>query len=101
MRDDEFAWDDDKAAINLAAHKVSFDEARLVFRDPLPLDLGEDRRGYGEQRYNIIGRSGDKLLFVTYSDDSENLELTRIISARLAEPNERKAWRRNLPLGPV
>jgi uncharacterized DUF497 family protein len=26
----EFEWDDEKAAINLAEHKVSFDEAKTV-----------------------------------------------------------------------
>ena len=35
----EFEWDDDKAAVNLADHKVSFDEAKTVFDDPLYVDF--------------------------------------------------------------
>jgi uncharacterized DUF497 family protein len=36
----EFDWDDEKAAINLANHKISFDEAKTVFDDPHRLRLG-------------------------------------------------------------
>ncbi len=49
MEDDDFEWDDDKAATNLSEHKVSFEEARLVFSDIHAVELGEDRRGYDEQ----------------------------------------------------
>jgi len=31
----EFEWDAEKAAANLAKHKVSFEEAATVFGDPL------------------------------------------------------------------
>ena len=34
MKDDEFEWDDVKAAQNLADHGVSFEAARLAFDDP-------------------------------------------------------------------
>ena len=34
MRDDEFEWDDDKAARNFADHGVTFAAARLAFDDP-------------------------------------------------------------------
>lgn len=33
MQDDEFEWDDDKAAQNFAAHGVSFEAGRLAFDD--------------------------------------------------------------------
>jgi uncharacterized DUF497 family protein len=94
MRDDKFSWDDEKAALNLRKHGVSFDEARLVFTDIMQAELGEDRRGYDEQRFNTIGRSGDRLLFVTYT---ERGDLTHIISARPVERHERAYWIRNNP----
>ena len=31
----QFDWDDDKAASNLEKHRVSFEEAATVLRDPL------------------------------------------------------------------
>ena len=33
MQDEDFEWDDAKAASNLEKHKVSFDAARHVFAD--------------------------------------------------------------------
>lgn len=33
MRDEEFEWDEAKAAANLARHGVSFETARLAFDD--------------------------------------------------------------------
>jgi uncharacterized DUF497 family protein len=34
MRDDEFEWDDRKAASNARNHGVTFEEARAAFHDP-------------------------------------------------------------------
>lgn len=65
MQDDHFEWDDAKAATNLAKHEVSFEQARLVFDDPYPLDI-EDHTP-GEYRLNIVGSSGGLVLFVTYT----------------------------------
>jgi uncharacterized DUF497 family protein len=35
----EFEWDDEKAAINLGTHKVSFEETKTAFADPLYVDF--------------------------------------------------------------
>ncbi len=94
MQDGDYEWDDDKAATNLAEHKVSFGEARLVFADIHAVELGEDRRGYDEQRFNIIGRSYTRLLFVTYTERGDRL---RIISARPAERAEQNYYIRENP----
>ena len=32
--DIRFEWDEEKAALNLKKHKVSFEEAKTVFYDP-------------------------------------------------------------------
>jgi uncharacterized protein len=87
VRDDLFEWDDDKAAANLAKHEVSFEQARLVFDDPYPLDI-EDHTP-GEHRLNIVGASGGLLLFVVYAYRSDRI---RIISARKATRHERKTY---------
>jgi uncharacterized protein len=50
--------------------------------------LREDRReNYGEDRYSLLGMIGDRLLFVAYTLRNGR---TRILSARLAEPFERR-----------
>jgi uncharacterized DUF497 family protein len=46
MEDDEWSWDDAKAAANVRNHDgITFEDAKLVFSDRLALELGEDRRG--------------------------------------------------------
>ena len=84
----EFDWDDEKAAINLADHKVSFDEAKTVFDDPLYIDFYDPDHSYDEHRYLLIGESQQgRLLIVSYT---ERGDLTRLISAREVTPAERR-----------
>jgi uncharacterized DUF497 family protein len=43
MEDDDFEWDDAKAAQNVLQHPVSFEAARRAFDDPFAV-VREDRR---------------------------------------------------------
>jgi uncharacterized DUF497 family protein len=63
-----FEWDPEKARRNLAKHCVSFDEASSAFADPLLLTID--------------------VVVAHLADD----ETVRIISARLAERNERRTY---------
>lgn len=89
MIEDEFEWDDEKAASNAEKHGVTFEEARSVFRDPFAIELLDDREDYGEDRYILIGMSANNVLVVVYT---ERRERNRIISARRAELNERRFY---------
>jgi uncharacterized protein len=89
MNDGQFQWDDVKAASNLAYHKVAFEAARSVFRDPLALDWLDESEDYGEDRFCVIGKSDGRLMFVAYTMRGEAI---RIISARLAEASERRRY---------
>jgi hypothetical protein len=85
-----FEWDADKAAANLAAHKVSFEEAETVFDDPLYVDFFDPDHSEDEQRFLIVGESRQRrLLIVSYT---ERGEVTRLISARDVTASERKAY---------
>jgi uncharacterized DUF497 family protein len=88
MINEEFEWDDDKAAANARKHGVTFEEARAVFRDPLAIELVDDREAYGEDRFVLIGMTQARVLVVVYVLREQR---NRIISARKAEPNERRA----------
>ena len=94
MRDDEFEWDDRKAAQNRAVHSVTFDMARAVFRDPFALDWLDERVDYGEPGYVAIGMAEGRLLYVAYTMRGDRI---RIISARGAEPEERRAYHEDNP----
>ncbi len=86
----EFEWDEEKAPANLADHKVSFDEAKTVFDDPLYVDFYDPDHSYDEQRYLIVGESRHgRLLIVSYT---ERGDAVRLISAREVTSTERKAY---------
>jgi uncharacterized DUF497 family protein len=85
MKDDDFEWDDAKAATNLANHGVSFARARLVFADPFAIGLIDDREDYGEDRFIMVGMVEGTLIFVVYTERGDRV---RIITARRATRHE-------------
>jgi uncharacterized DUF497 family protein len=90
-----FEWDPGKAKTNWHKHKVSFQQARDVFKDTMALDEADEREDYGEERANRIGMVEGRLLFVTYTariDEETGDEIIRIVSARPAERRERKRY---------
>src|SRR5687767_4228636 len=89
MQDDEFEWDDEKAARNLAVHGVSFEAARLAFDDVFAVVREDRRQHYGESRFILLGMVQEHLLVVSHTMRGERV---RIISARLAEPRERRRY---------
>jgi uncharacterized DUF497 family protein len=89
MQDDEFEWDDAKAATNLAHHRVSFETARLAFSDIFAVAREDPRQDYGEDRFILLGTANNLLLQVAYTMRQDRI---RIISARLAEPRERRRY---------
>ena len=84
-----FKWDPGKAARNLREHKLTFEAATRVFDDPFAIDEIDDRENYGEERSNIVGMVEGRLVFVTSTLRRGD---TRIISARPAEPHERRKY---------
>jgi uncharacterized DUF497 family protein len=86
-------WDADKAASNLQKHHVSFETAARVFADPFAISA-QDRIEAGEYRWQTLGIvDGVLLLLVAYTvQDDDGIEVIRIISARRAEPKERKRY---------
>jgi uncharacterized DUF497 family protein len=95
MTQQRFTWDPTKAEANRAKHGVSFEEAMLVFRDPLHLTR-QDRIEDGEIRYQTIGQIyGVIVLLVAHTvteDEPDPVEWIRIISARRATRAERRRY---------
>jgi uncharacterized DUF497 family protein len=85
MNDDDFEWDDAKAAANYVKHGVSFGRARLVFSDPFGIGAYDDRDDYSEDRFTRVGMVEGTLLFVSYTERDGRV---RIISARRATKHE-------------
>lgn len=95
-----FEWDPAKAESNLRKHRVSFEIATRAFADPFVMSW-QDRIEGGEYRWQTLGLvEGYLLLLVahTFRDDDECVDVIRIISARRAEPKERKRYEQNCSL---
>jgi len=87
-----FEWDDIKAEANLSKHKVSFEEARTVFYDPLARIFDDEWHSTDEPREIIIGHSNSNhLLLVCFAERDPGL--IRIISARHVTKRERMDYK--------
>lgn len=85
-----FEWDENKNTSNKSKHGVDFNDALGVFFDVHRLTNVDDRRDYGEVRYQTIGVTKERLLFVVYTERVGNT--VRLISARSASQKERVAY---------
>jgi uncharacterized DUF497 family protein len=87
-----FSWDEDKRQRNIRKHGIDFYTAAQVFDDPMQV-TEQDREVDGEARWQTIGMvEGVLLLLVAHTIEDEDEEEIRIISAREAEPQERRRY---------
>ena len=85
----EFRWDERKRQINLRKHRIELADAVRVFDDPLALTL-EDC-DHDEQRFVTMGQDAlGRVLVVAYA--YQEPDTLRLISARKAEPHERRQY---------
>lgn len=84
-----FEWDDEKEKINIKKHGIDFEIASLVFLDDNRKEYyDEEHSSLEEDRFITIGKVKD-VLFVVYTDIND---ITRIISARLADSDEKRDY---------
>ena len=83
-----FEWDQDKEMENIQLHGVNFTDASEVFSDYFRMERHDDDSSDEEERWQTMGFFND-VLFVVYT---ERGDVTRIISARIAEPFERRIY---------
>ena len=84
-----FVWESEKAALNIVRHGIRFERAREALLDPLA--HYEDASPDEEARQACIGlTTGYDLLYVVHV--VREGDTVRLISARLAEPAERRRY---------
>ncbi len=87
----QFLWDPKKNKSNQKKHRVSFEEAKSCFYDPMHILISDPDHSKTEDRMILLGISAlSNLLVVVHVDKSENV--IRIISARKATRKERKVY---------
>ena len=107
-----FEYDEEKNRKNIEKHGISFKNAARVFFDYDRIEFFDDEHSAEENRYDTIGdtsagslvtignlketeRSVNDILFVVYTDrvmakeNGKEVDVTRLISARLATNFER------------
>jgi len=86
----EFEWDEQKNAVNIRRHGVSFEEAATAFGDPLSDTFDDPDHSAEENRFISVGTSKKgRLLIVAHTDRDERI---RIISARELSREERRSY---------
>jgi uncharacterized DUF497 family protein len=86
-----FEWEEEKEQKNLEDHGVNFTDASQAFYDHFRIERHDDDSSIGEDRWQTMGFFND-VLFVVYT---ERVDAIRIISARVAEPFERRIYHGN------
>lgn len=82
-------WDPVKARANRTKHSVDFSDAAIALEDENALTILDTEAG--EYRYITLARAPNTdVIYVVHIEQDE--ETVRIISARLAEPSERKQY---------
>jgi hypothetical protein len=84
----DFEWDTAKEIANRKKHGVDFRTAAKVFLDPHVIEF-DDFDVADEPRFSAIGLVDGRMLFVTYTMRDT---VVRIISARGAEPHEKRKY---------
>ena len=69
---------------------MSFEEASTAFGDPLSVTIGDPDHSEDEVRYVLVGLTYRGRLVVVVHTDREGV--TRLISARIVEPRERRSY---------
>lgn len=85
----KYSWNEDKNHRNIERHKIAFKDAIRIFEGET-LEQEDDRFEYGEVRIYAIGIMNGLEIVVIYTDKDNDER--RIISARRAEPYERRAY---------
>jgi uncharacterized protein len=84
----QFAWDPNKAKVNVRKHGIAFEEAVTVFSDPLALILTD--HNYSDRAISIGESDKLRILLVVFIEIED--QDIRIISARRATAHERKQY---------
>ena len=82
----QFEWDETKRAANLAKHGIDFVDALEMFAAPLFVK-SDERKDYGEPRWQGLGIVRGRLMVVAYTKREPNT--VRIISLRKANSREK------------
>jgi uncharacterized DUF497 family protein len=83
-----FEWDPEKERDNIKEHGIDFKTEERAFYDYHRMERHDDDSSDDEDRWQTMGLYED-VIFVVFT---ERGDVTRIISARIAEPFEKRIY---------
>lgn len=85
----EFDWDPGKCARNVAERSIDFADVVSGFADPNRRIVVDDRKDYGEVRYNMLAAVRGRGFHITFTQRGR---IAWIISARKANKREQRRY---------
>lgn len=83
----EFEWDETKNEANIAKHGIDFNDVGQVFKRAYRY---ETYSGSDSSRFVVVGETEGRIIAVVFTQRGETI---RIISARRARDEEKRAYR--------
>ena len=90
----KFEWDENKNQENIKKHSVTFEEAASIFLNKI-MEEPDLEHSDDEERYKAVGISvylRELLVVYCIRENKGNEKITRIISARKANEEERRKY---------
>lgn len=92
-----FTWREEKRRTNLRDHRIDLADGQYIWQSPV-IEQYDDRDAYGEDRYRVIGRVNERVLFVVYMTNADDRdEVYHLIITRKATDDEAKAYWNEYP----
>jgi uncharacterized DUF497 family protein len=88
----EFNWNPAKCAKNIAERGIDFADVVVAFADPMKKVAKDDRKDYGEERFNMLAKVEGRVFHLTFT---ERGKVTWIISARKANQREQRRYEKS------
>jgi uncharacterized DUF497 family protein len=88
----EFDWNPAKCARNIAERGIDFADVLVGFVDPMKKVAKDDRKDYGEERFNMLAKVEKRVFHITFT---ERGKVTWIISARKANKREQRRYEKS------
>jgi uncharacterized protein len=85
----KFDWHAAKCKTNIAERGIDFADVLVAFIDPDRKVVEDNRKNYGETRYNMLAKLDGRIFHITFT---ERGKVIWIISARKANKREQRRY---------
>lgn len=91
----DFEWNAGKAKSNFRKHRIAFERATTIFRDPNLISIPDDEHSETEERWITMGLDKNGILLTishTFEKTNASVVIIRLISARKATKTETEQY---------